>query len=51
MADTTQTCKPAGQGEPKRELGVFGATMMGMGGAIVGGTGVFASIGITAGLA
>ena len=33
----------------KRELGVFGATMMGLGSII--GTGVFVSIGIAAGIA
>ena len=35
-------------GSLKRELGVFGATMMGMGATV--GTGVFVSIGIAAGV-
>ena len=37
------------KGELKREVGVFGATMMGMGAMV--GTGVFVSIGIAAGVA
>jgi APA family basic amino acid/polyamine antiporter len=37
------------RGELKRELGTFGATMMGMGAMV--GTGVFVSIGIAAGVA
>jgi basic amino acid/polyamine antiporter, APA family len=38
-----------GQGQLKRELGVFGATMMGLGSIL--GTGVFVSIAIAAGVA
>lgn len=37
------------QPQLKRELGVFGATVMGLGSII--GTGVFVSIGIAAGIA
>src|SRR3989337_765200 len=40
---------PGQRGSLKRELGVFGATMMGLGSMV--GAGVFVSIGVAAGIA
>lgn len=51
MADSNTSTLPERQRVPtlKRELGVFGATMMGLGAMV--GTGVFVSIGVAAGVA
>ena len=49
--DSAHATRPDGQSEPalRREVGWFGATMMGLGSIV--GTGVFVSIGIAAGVA